>query len=81
MTDPDRSARENPPHESSAYDQPTPDPERAAAAGGTAAGAEDEAEYGQVLGRGTPVNRDAAEAGPGDPATGARRDADGNPIA
>ncbi len=48
---------------------------------GTAAAAEDEASYGQVLGTGIQVPRDAAEAGPGDPATGARRDADGNPVA
>jgi hypothetical protein len=53
----------------------------AAASSGTARGAEDEASYGQVLGTGIEVPREAAEAGAGEPATGARRDADGNPVA
>ncbi|HYN92520.1 MAG TPA: hypothetical protein VES42_01530 [Pilimelia sp.] len=46
---------------------------------GTAADAE--AGHSQVLGRGVEVDRAAAEAGPGDPLTGARTDADGHPVA
>lgn len=51
------------------------------AAAGTAAAAETQGGYGQVLGRGIKINRDAAEAGPGSPQTGARYDEQGNAVA
>jgi hypothetical protein len=54
---------------------------RQSTSAGPPEGAESDASQGQVLGRTVEINRAAAEAAPGSPATGARYDDDGNAIA